>query len=331
MAGIQSFTYANFGKEATKGSATAPLRQLYFTGTGVLDYDIGLTLHENENRGSRFRIARATSQSLDAALKLATQDGVMYDNLPYILKWLVGGGSASGGTAGGSWDFTPVGTAANSPDSYTIDVGDDVQNYRVEYCMARSIKLSAQRAGVLQVEADVFGRQVTKTAKATPATNASPSLPGDQFQLLTSGSYAGLAAGTALANLLLDWDLTIDTGVRPRHYMDGNKYFGQHVETDIGFELNMTVESQATAVSQFYDKWVAQTQDYLRLLHTGPTGAGGSNYKLALDMSLIYSKVEPISAEEDGVNLYRVAAAGYLDSTSGKILGPSVVCGIGTA
>lgn len=329
MPGAMIFEYLNVAKEVTKGTSLAPTRQLYFGGSGVLDVDPHLNFHENENRGQRTRISRATQQGIDINIKAATTDGIGYDNLPYLLSFLKGNITPSGAMADKTWDHTPSMSASNAPDSFTLDVGDDTQNYRVEYGMASQLRFHASRGDVLQAEATIFGRQSTKVAKATPAVNSSPMLPGDQFKLLTAATFAGLSAGTAQNNLLLDWDLTIDTGVRPRHYMDGTLYFGQHVETDIAFDLVLTVESQAVAVSQFYDKWMSQTLDFLRLQHTGAV-LGASNYKAVFDMALLYSKVEPISSEEDGVNLYRVAAKGTFDPTSSKSISPVVTTALTT-
>ena len=41
MPGTQIFTYANFGKETTRGTPVAPTRQVYVDGTGVLNVDAG--------------------------------------------------------------------------------------------------------------------------------------------------------------------------------------------------------------------------------------------------------------------------------------------------
>jgi hypothetical protein len=230
-----------------------------------------------------------------------------------------------------TWDHTALsqGSNTNAPDSFTFDVGDDTQNYRVEYCMAKTIKLSASRGDVMQAEIEVFGRQPTKVAKATPAANPAPivMMPGDQFLLKTAGNYANLASSsnTTQTNMLMDWAVTIDTGLRPRHYMDGTLYFAQHVETDISYDLDLTVESQATVISQFYDRWLSQTMDFIRLQWTGGIIAGASlNYKFSLDMSVLYAKVEPIAGEEDGANLYKIAAKGAI-GTDPRFLGPIVV------
>jgi hypothetical protein len=95
-------------------------------------------------------------------------------------------------------------------------------------------------------------------------------------------------------------------------------YFGQHVETDIAWTLNMTVESTALAVSEFYDKSAADTMDFIRLRAQGPV-LGGSFYSAQIDTPVLYEEPEIITAQRDGINLYKVVAHGSDDTTNGII------------
>lgn len=305
--GTQVFTYVNLGKETVRGTPVAPTRQFYSDGTGVLAIDPNLNLHENENTGSRGRVRRATQQSLDVALKIATSSGVSYDDMIWPLTQLLGGQTGVGGTADKVWTATPNMTTANNPEAFSLDIGDDTQNYRAQYAMMQSWKLSASRGDVTQLEAALFAQNVAKVAKAAPAANVGIKIPGDLWTIKFAATKAGLPGASVTTNFLLDWDLEVTTGLRWRHYMDGTLPGAQHVETDIGGTLNMTVESLALGVSEFYDKWLAQTQSYIRLKAQGPV-LGGSFYSLQFDLPVLYSNVEPISGEEEGINLYKISA-----------------------
>jgi hypothetical protein len=109
--------------------------------------------------------------------------------------------------------------------------------------------------------------------------------------------------------------------------MDGNAYGAQHVETDIAATLNMTVESTALAVSEFYDKWAAQTLSFIRLKATGPT-LGGTNYSAQIDLPVIYTKVQPIASADNGINLYKITASLAYDPTSTASINPILVCSL---
>lgn len=318
MPGTQIFTRFNVGKETTRGTPVAPTRQLYGEGTGVLQPDFGLNYHDGENTGRRYRTRRATSQSEDVSLAFRTMSGVAYDDLVVPFSQLKGGVTGTGASADKTWTFTPSATAANSPEAWSVDVGDDVQNWRVQYAMCRSFKLSAGRGDVTDLEMDMFGQRSVKTTAATPSVNTGIKIPGDLWTIKFAASIAGLGAASVQSNFLLDWELEVVTGLMWRHYMDGNLYGGQHVETDISATLTMRVESTATAISQFYDKSVAGTMDFLRLKATGPS-LGSSNYSAQIDMPVLYEVPQPIAEEEDGINIYSVTARLADDGTNGII------------
>lgn len=325
MPGIQDFTYINWGKETVRGTPVAPTRQFYGEGTGVLAEDLGLNFHEAENRGRRGRIARVTQQSEDVALKIASVSGIGFDDLVWPLTQLKGGLTGVGGAADKTWTAAPAMTGNNSPESMSVDVGDDVQNWRIQYAMMQSFKLSAALSDVTRLEATLFGQRAVKTAKATPAANSAVKIPGDLWTAKFAATFAGLAGASVSTNLLIDWELEVQTGLIWRHYMDGNLFGSQHVETSIGGTLGMTVESTAFAISEMYDKWKAQTPDYVRLKATGPT-LGGTNYSMQFDLPILWSNVPPITAEDNGINLYKVTANLLDDGTNA--IAPTLVCSL---
>jgi hypothetical protein len=324
MAGTQIFTYANFGKETTRGTPVAPTRMLYADGTGIFDLDIGQNFHESENAGIRARIRRVTRQTEDVNLKFQTAAGVSYDDLVIPFSQIKGAQVGAGGAADKTWTFTPSMTAANAPESYSVDVGDDIQNWRMQYVMARSFKISAALGEVTQLAMDCFAQRAVKTAKATPATNVGIKIPGDLWTIKFAGTAAGLPGASVQTNFLVDFELEVQTGLRWRHYLDGNLYGSQHQETDIAATLNMTVESTALAVSEFYDKAVADTMDFIRLRAQGPV-LGGTFYSAQIDLPVLYEEPQPIGAEDAGVNLWKITARAAYDPTLANIIAPVIV------
>lgn len=305
MPGIQVFTRFNVGKETVRGTPVAPTRQMYAEGTGVIDDDRKLTFHETENRGRRSSIVRATQQSEDPSLRFATSEGVSWDELVVPFSQIQGGRSGAGGGADKTWSFLPSMTAANNPESYSVDAGDDVQNWRFQYVMARSFELSAGRDDITQLSMDCFAQRAVKTAAASPAGNVAPKISGALWQVKFAGTFAGLGGAAVQTNLMLSWKLHVDTGLIFRSYQDGNFYGAQHVETRIGGTLELRVESTATSVSEFYDKYTAITQDYVRLQALGPA-LGASNYNVRMDMPVLMDKPSIIDEEDDGVNIWSV-------------------------
>lgn len=324
--GTQPFTFLNFGKETVRGTPVAPTRMLFNGGTGALKFNNAQNFHEGENAGVRTRIRRVTRQGEDVALKVQTVSGVAFDDLVLPFSQLKGGVTGVGGGADKTWTFTPSMTALNNPEAYSVDVGDDIQNWRCQYAMWSRFKISAALGEVTQLEGDLFAQRASKTAKASPAINNAIKIPGELWTIKFAATAAGLPGASIVTNFLIDWELEVTTGLVWRHYMDGNPYGAQHVETDISAKLKMTVESTAQAVSEFYDKHVADTMDFVRLKATGPT-LGGTAYSAQVDLPVLYEEPEPIAAESggSGVNLYKVAANLAYDPTSAASIAPVLV------
>jgi hypothetical protein len=318
MPGTQVFTYFNVGKETAHGTPVAPTRQLYGTGTGMFDVNAGLNFHENENTGRRFRTRRVTQTLLDVDFKFASDSGTSYDDLVIPFSQLAGGKTGAGASGDKTWTMTPSPTALNAPESYSIDVGDDTQNWRLQYAQLKSFKLAAALGDVTSLEMEGFAQNAVKGAKATPAINASIKIPGELWTIKYAANIAGLTAASIVPNYLVAWELEVMTGLQWRHYMDGGLFGAQSVETDIAWKLTKTVESTAQAVSQYYDKALAQTMDFCRLRAQGPV-LGGSFYSAQIDMPLLYEEPEIISAEDNGINLYKVVGHGSDDGTNGII------------
>lgn len=327
MPGTQDFTVLNYGKETVRGTPVAPTRKWYGEGTGVLSEDLGLTFHEEENRGRRSTIARVTMTSEDTAIKMRSGDsGIGWDDYVLPLTQLKGGMTGVGGAADKTWTAAPAMTGANNPESFSFDVGDDIQNWRIQYGMMTRWKQSATLGDVTRFEADIFGQRAVKTAAATPAANATPRIPGGLWTVKFAATFAGLAGAAVQTNLLIDHELEVFPGLKWRHYMDGNLFGAQHVETSIGGSLKLSVESTAFAISEMYDKWKAQTVDYVRLKATGPT-LGGTNYSLQYDMPILWSDVPQIGKADEGINLYEVTA-NLLDDGTNPPISPVLVCSL---
>jgi hypothetical protein len=322
MPGIQDFTYANFGVETVRGTPVAPTRQFYGEGTGVLEPDWGIDFHEGENSGRRLKIRRATSKNEDVNLKLKSVSGIGFDDLVVAGSFLAGGTAFTGAGADKSYAPIPSLTAANNPKSYSIDAGDDTQNWRVQYAMARKIKLSAALGGLTQLEYDLFGQRAVKVAKANPAVNNAIKIPAELWTIKFAATFAGLTGASVQSNFLQEWELDIDTGLLWDHSMDGNLYGSQHVETDIAATLTMKAESTALAVSEWYDKAQAVTMDFIRLRAQGPA-LGGSFYSAQLDLPVLYEVPSIIESHKNGINLYKVVAHLADDGTNG--LAPTFV------
>lgn len=316
MPGTQHFSYFQTGKESVAGTSVAATRPWYNDGTGHIDIDDMLALHAG-NRGTRTSLAYASSKGVLVKLgyKADPDMGVAYDELTWMGTQHKGGVTAVGAGADKTWTYAPSQTAANAQETFTIEYGDDTQEFESEYCFVTDWTIGASVDSMTQLSANWVGRQPTKSTKTALAANQAVRIPGDLWKIRFAASQAGIAGASDQANFLLDWEANFQTGLVPRFYQDGNKYFGQTVEAaDMMATLTLHVESTALAVSEFYDKKRAQTVDFCQLKALGPS-LGGSNYSAQIQLALLYTDVKPLANEDDGVNIYEVTAQTVIDPT----------------
>lgn len=326
MPGIGPFTRISLGKETVKGTPVATTRRFYGVVAGNFDLGDLWAYHEEENRGLKTRPSRGPTQlAEDPRFKLATTDGVGYDDLviPFAMG-LRGGLTGTGAGADKTWTFTPSNTATNAFESFSADVGDDTQNWRLQYVQATRWMISSELNGLTAFEADLIAQRAIKTTASVPAEISPVKIPGNLWTVKFATTFAGLPGASVQANFLRTWSLEWMTGIKPRHYADGNLYMGQTVETDLTGKLTMEVESTALAVSQFVDKYRAGTLDFVRLKATGPV-LGGSFYSLQFDVPVYYEEPKVIASVDDQVNLYTVSAKVAYDPTATKSLEATLV------
>lgn len=330
MPGVQNFTFLTIGKESTAGTSVATTREMYPDGSGMLSIDRMRTFHEGANRGTKSNITHATQQGIAVTVpyRSASDVGCSFDDLIIPFSQLDGGQTGAGAGADKAWTFTPTQTGSSATESYTIEVGDDVQAYEVEYCKASRFALSAGRDDLTQLEIDFFGRQATKVTATSVAANNGIKIPGQLWTIKFATAQSGLDGASVSSNFLVNWALDVDTGIRPRWYQDGLLYFGQAVEAQrLGGSLSLSVESTSQAITQFYDKAAADTVDFIRLKATGPT-LGSSTYIASMDMAVLYDDVQVIGGVDDGVNLYNVTARLVYDSTFTNAITAALTCSL---
>jgi hypothetical protein len=331
MPGVQHLTRVAFGKETVKGTPVAPTRRWYGPVAGNFDIGDDWRYHEEENRGVRTRPSRAPTQVKEfPQFKLQDTDGVGYDDLvvPFSMG-IRGGQTGTGAGADKSWTFTAQNAGANNQEAFSADVGDDTQNWRLQYVQPTRWKLSTELSGLWRFESDLFAQRAIKTAAAVPAEVSPVKVGADLWTLKFAGTFAGLTGASVQTNFLRTMGVEWFTGLKPRFYHDGNLYFGQTVETDLMGKLNLEVESTALAVSELVDKYRAGTLDFVRLKATGPT-LGATNYSLQFDMPVYWEEPKVIASADDQVNIYTVVGKIAYDPTAAKSLEATLVCSLST-
>lgn len=325
MPGVAPLTHFQLGVESTAGTAVATTRELYPDGTGHIDPGTQVGFHEGAQRGTFSNITHATSLMEAPAISYSSDPshGVTFDELVIPGSQLIAGETGAGTADDKTWTFTPAQTT-HTFDTYTLNVGDGTQNFEIDYGFMTGFSLSGGFDDLTQMSGEWVGQEIAKTSVDAVAANDGVKIPSALWTIKYATSQSGLAGASALGNTLRSWTLDVDTGLRPRFYADGNRFFGQAVASEnLGGTLSMVWDSTSDAVTQ-YDRYEAQSVSFFRLAATGPS-LGGSSYSAQIDVAVIWESVEPIGSESDGVNEYILNGRLVYDATWANALELTVV------
>lgn len=333
--GNRFFSKVQYGKEviSTHGTAVAATKILLGKVPAInSDRKPEFPL---EDTGIRADAVRALVHQYLYSNTLSTEHGY-FQQLPMLFGCgLLGNVTPSPVTGGGTdylWTFTPSLTASNTPDSLTIELGDDVQAFETEYAMFERIRIAGQvaqgmEASPVNVEADFFGRQLTPTT-----FTGSLSLPSAEpmnaklarFYLDTAWSGIG---GTEKTNFLRGFDIEILTGLHPVFTGSGDKFFNTHGEGLIMVTANFTFEGTSVA-DAIFDAQQALTFQAVRLQINGSTIGAGTPHSLKIDIGGVWESVSPLGGEDRSDNLHTATLRGYYDATGAKLLQVAVVTNV---
>lgn len=223
-----------------------------------------------------------------------------------------------------AWAFTPGLTPAagdNAPDSFTLQLGDDQQAWRVPYCMTDRITLKgkvSQDGGAAPVALDqgVFGRYIEENAfTAALALQASTPMNAKLAQLFVDSTWAGVG-GTELSDALDEFTVELLPGNHPVFRGSTENYFNKHREGTIGFTATFVVEHALR------DELLASQQagelQVVRLKLNGPQIGTGVNHSLTIDMGGAWEDVTPRDNSDRGDNLSTLALHAMYDDTGAK-------------
>lgn len=323
--GNRFFSKVQFGKEPTRGTAVAATR-IMLGKVPAVNSDRQPVIPD-EDVGIRARGVRSVIHQYLYSNTLSTEHGY-YQQLPAIFGCGLKGGVTATETTGSQqdylWNFTPSLTAANNPDSLTIELGDDTQAFETEYAMFERIRISGQvsqgmEASPVTVEADFFGRQLTPTT-----FTGSLSLPTAEpmnaklARIYLNTAWASVGT-TELTNILRGFDIEILTGVHPKFSGSGERYFNAHGEGLILATAQFTLEG-LSAADAIFDAQQAKTFQVVRLEINGSQIGSGTNHSLKIDIGGVWESVSPLGGEDRTDNLHTATLVDHYDATGAKSL-----------
>ena len=242
-----------------------------------------------------------------------------YTEIQYPLSSVITRGTpvATGQTGGTAytWTFSPNGSGADQPATFTVEQGSSERAHRFTYGVVNELGISWSRDAI-ELSGAMIGRRITDgITMSAGATQASlvPVLP-TEVQVLIGTSPAHLTSATALSRALsVDWTLGDRFG--PVWTLDSRQEsWAAIVETEPNLEMSLTVEADAEGMALLP---LARTGDtrFLRIVATGGSIPGTNlPFLLQIDTAFKVSDVGNFS-DEDGIYAIEYTLTGVSDST----------------
>lgn len=335
--GHKALTKYQLGVESTNGTAVAAA-EILLGQMGIVTHDI--VRHSPEH--DRGVLATNYEKPFPVANEVELEfEGELYHRLAVLIMNNAIRGNVTPSQPDDSnepnhylWVFEPSMTTPNTPnetngvETYTIELGDNVQAYEVEYVYTVSVEISGAPDEPCMVNWTIRGRQVTETtftgALSAPATGY---FPFNMAQFYIDDSYAGIG-GTEKAGMLKGFTWTFETMFTERKTADGNLYFTaldedkKHVELELQY-LRDSTNSEAEKAKFTAD---TPTTTYLRIAlnsHTEMDSGQSNPPYIYLDGAFIYTEWDSPD-DEDGTYVTTVTAQSIYDTTASKQFGVSI-------
>ena len=245
-AGKRALRQIQMGLEATHGTLVVPNRMILGKVSMRPEQELYMPDDLETGRFASFEdsevIAAETSVSFDSS--------ATYNQLQHFLAMAIDEITEPVPVSGVStWDFKYDYNNANDPASYTMRYGDDIDVFEVGYIGCRQLTISGTVGDVVQIKADLFGRQqLVQSDTRVFADIALPTLERIRMANCTlriNDTWATVG-NMLVPGTMVDFEWSFTTGYTPQKFADGRIDFSELAEAKRHVELSMTVAFNQT-------------------------------------------------------------------------------------
>lgn len=233
------------------------------------------------------------------------QHPASFEQLLYYLSGLekIASGSQDG-TSGDAYIYTydvPY-NGAGTYMTYTVEGGDSQQEEQMLYAVFQQFQLSAESEGLLQVQGTMVGQSV-----ATGSFTAGVSVPTVENVIFSKGALyldavSGSYGATQVSNVLLSFDLTVESVLLVKQSIDGSQTWDIINRGPVDISGSITYEHIAAAVTEV-SNMRNETPQLLELKWSGSAfGSAGDTYSnktFIIDLPVKYTKINALEKDEN--------------------------------
>lgn len=324
--------YIQIGNEATPGTAVAATEILLGNLTWPAD-DYVVKLPEGEQRNSMAKYF-ANAFEVSQIANFAFEGDVIFRHLIYWLSMALRGNitatqpDSTNQPNAYLWTFEPSLSARNTPDetngidTFTIEFGDDKEDYEVPYCFATHIEISGAPNEVCRVSVDITGQKKDEPTKTGGLSVQSVQrAPFNLSKYYRDTSWATMVGGspTQKTKCFKGFTWAFDTMFTPRFTGDGNLYFAS-VDEDVKAPTLELILVRGTESEVLRDAFEAQTTIYpgVKLLGATELDSAQTNMPyLEIHMAGVITSW-PAPGEDQGLATIAVPITAVYDASGAK-------------
>lgn len=307
MGQIGRLRQIGIGKEATKGTAVAAAFWI-----GVESGKVIPLVEYAQDLSNNGRIETPTQS------KVVRNDAITTFSAPARSDWLgmllkAALGSLSSATASGEsavYEHTISVLNSNDHPAYTLRQKDGITAEYSAYSMLSKLTLSCEASGLLMVEAEFIGRQLTASA-ATPAYTTDHIWKGSQGTIKLATDLSGLGAATAVP--FHRFKLEIDKGLLVHHT------FGSITLAEgLNGPLKITGELELLHAANTYRDFVtAGSERALRIAFAGDSIGNAETSELQINLAKCAFEEWDVDDGNDDLQMETIKFTAQFDQAEG--------------
>jgi len=291
--GTTALRVVQWGRESTWGTGVAAA----VIGSGISDFNFNHGVNINRKKFLAGSLQPAQVASVTRKMPVAQISGdVTPEDIIYMLDSGIKGSVSPTGTNPYTYVFAAPTTASGAPRSRTLEFYDGSQCHEMNGALLESITFTgADGTDNVTFQANFIGKQIVPTTVTGALSSRSFSLLPAQSCALYVDSAAGTIGSTQISSTLIDWSLTINTGIHTKFFMDGGSVATSYGVGTMDAQLKCTFEYNSDAHTQLTN-YIAGTAQLVRVKAATTAGTHYVNF----DMGAVATSIEPLFGDRDG-------------------------------
>jgi hypothetical protein len=181
--------------------------------------------------------------------------------IEFLLMGVKAGVAPAGAGAAKLWTFTPGTSLAPA----TIEWNDGAREWEAGGCYVNKLKFTGNVKGESMVEAEVFGMSLAAASLTGALTDRLPDFIEGWETKLYIDAFGGTAGSTAVSDLLINWEITLDNMLGRKKWANNTAYYDGITIGEIGISAKLMFEAAAAQALTEFNNWDAATERLVRV------------------------------------------------------------------